>query len=110
MNDNDFCKNCHHWRVHFFTSVCSITHSLTLMVALTHSPFTHPHGCPHTLTLYPCSASIAIEKLIDVSNGRVKNFGGSVEDILDHAPTVNPIDGPHKNLVPDHCPLLNLLQ
>ena len=50
------------------------------------------------------------EKLVDVSNGRVENLGGSLEDILDHAPAVNPIDGPHKNLVPDHHPPLNLLQ
>ena len=33
-----------------------------------------------------------------------------MEDILDHAPAVHPIDGPHKNLVPYHHPPLNLLQ
>ncbi|KAJ1410628.1 hypothetical protein SESBI_21795 [Sesbania bispinosa] len=48
--------------------------------------------------------------MVDVGDGRVQNLGISLENVLNHAPAIHPIDGTYENLVSNHHPALYLLQ
>lgn len=48
--------------------------------------------------------------MIHIGDGRIKDLGASLKHVLDHSPTVHPINGPHHHLVPNQNPPPYLLQ
>jgi len=50
------------------------------------------------------------DEAVDVGDGRVGDLGPPLEDVLDHAAAVGPVDGAHKDAVPDEDAAADLLE
>lgn len=50
------------------------------------------------------------QQVINIGNRRISNLGGPLEHILDHAPAVDPVNGPDEHPVPDENLPLDLLE
>jgi len=50
------------------------------------------------------------DEAVDVGDGRVDDLGPPLEDVLDHAAAVGPVDGPDEDAVPDEDAAADLLE